>query len=119
MPIPEHKRYSPLDRAEVHRDMQTDPVATARSVAAQPAVAEAHRDCAECATLLPARAAVPSRVGKVRLTLQQVVDGLNLPPGHRAVRMYASHDPQDLFVVIEGDGLEPVPPGQEAPVINL
>jgi hypothetical protein len=117
VPAVDAKRYSPLDRDEVHADMAADPAATRRAVATQPAVAAAHRDCGTCAELLPV--AVPARLGKLRLSMQELSDALGLPPGVRLLRMYVTDDPHDLCVVVEGAELEPVPDGQEAPHLHL
>ncbi|MBF9135302.1 hypothetical protein I0C86_41360 [Plantactinospora sp. S1510] len=100
------RRYSPLNRAEVHADMHNDPEGTRRAVAAQPGVAAAHRDCAECADLDPQAAYATSRRGQVVLDMPTIAAGLNLPPGARPVRMWVSDDPQLLHLVIEAPELE-------------
>lgn len=115
--VADGKRYSPFDPDEVHADMRVDPAATRRNMARQPNVVGAHRDCEECAALLPPQ--VPARVGKVRLTLQEMSDALNLPAGVRVLRMFVVDDPHALCVVVEGDELEPVPDGVEAPYLHL
>lgn len=115
--IADGKRYSPFDRDEVHADMRVDPVATRRNIQRQPAVAHAHSACAECAEMLPPQ--TPNRVGKVRLTLQEVSDMLGLPATVRVLRMYVEPDPHALFVVVEGDDLQPVPDGQELPYLGV
>jgi len=111
------KRYSPFAPDEVHADMRVDAVLTWRDVQQQPLVAEAHRECNQCAELLPARAV--QRLAKLRFTLQEVSDLFVLPAGVRAVRMYVENDPHALFVVLEGDVLPEVPDGAEVPYAPL
>lgn len=116
MAVADGKRYSPFDPAEVHADMREDPHTTRRNIDRQPTVAQAHADCNECAQLAPPRA--PNRVGKIRLTLQEVSDMLGLPAGSRALRMYILDDPHALAVIIESDELPPVPEGSETPYLH-
>ncbi|MER7169157.1 hypothetical protein ABT336_24235 [Micromonospora sp. NPDC000207] len=110
------KRYSPLDRESVHADMAEDPITTRRNLDRQPAVAQIHDGCDECATHLPVR--VPNRLGKIRVSLQEVSDMLGLLPGSRALRMYVTDDPHTLMVIVESDTLPPVPEGSEAPYLQ-
>lgn len=117
MGVEDGKRYSPLDRDAVHADMTVDPITTRRNMDRQPGVAAAHDGCADCANLLPPQ--TPHRVGKLRLTLQEVSDMLGLPTGARALRMWVQDDPHALFVAVEGDDLDPVPDGQELPYLSI
>lgn len=117
MAVQDGKRYSPLDRDSVHADMAEDPITTRRNMEQQPGVAKAHDGCAECVKLLPPQ--TPNRVGKIRLTLQQVSDMLGLPANARALRMFVDDDPHALFVVVEGDDLQPVPDGAELPNLGV
>lgn len=109
------KRYSPLDRAEVHADMAVDWAATRRAILAQPLVAEAHRDCAECAGLAPAAPPVPTRTGVVSLRLSDVASMLGLPAGYRVLYMHVVPSTQELRVVVGSDELHEVAYGAAPP----
>lgn len=103
--VPEGKRYSALDRDEVHKDMGIDPAITRRNVAAQPKVAEAHRECEVCAEMLPEGTPVPLRIGVIERDFWTVAQALDLPPGYRVLRMYVLDGSQSLRVVVESEEL--------------
>lgn len=113
------KRYSPLDRDEVHADLRVDPAGTRRAVERQPGVREAHRGCEVCAELDPRPPAPFSRRAKVALSIAELAAGLPLPPDARPVRMYVDDDPQYLYLVFESAELDAVPLDQETPIALL
>lgn len=117
--MPPAKRYSPLDREAVHRDMRIDPEATRAAVEAQPGVREAHRDCETCAELDPRRGQLYARRAEVVLTLTEVASGLPLPAGARPVIMYTDHNPNYLHLVFEADSLELVSLDDATPIAML
>ncbi|TDC02105.1 hypothetical protein E1091_01495 [Micromonospora fluostatini] len=117
--VPPTKRYSPLDRDEVHADMRLDLVGALRALDRQPGVREAHRGCGVCEELDPPAPAEYVRQQKVVLTLGEVARGLPLPRGSRPVRMYVDDDPQRLWLVFECDSLPLVPLDEETPIALL
>ncbi|MEU1762865.1 hypothetical protein [Micromonospora sp. NPDC005652] len=119
MMVPDGRRYSALAPDEVHHDMRIDPAATRRNMQRFPSVVEAHRNCSTCAELAPVREMVPSRLGRLRLTLADLVEAVGLPVGYRAVRMYVDQRTQVLHLVIEGEDLDPLPPDVEPPPVRL
>lgn len=113
------KRYSPLNRDEVHADMRADPEGTRAAVAAQPGVLRAHKGCQTCEELDPRRAQEFSRRAQVVMSISDVAAALPLPPDARPVRMYVLDDPQLLHLVFESETLEPVSLRDATPITLL
>jgi hypothetical protein len=102
--VPDGKRYSPFDAAEVHADMRADPDTTWRNAAWQPHVLAKHQDCAECAELRPMTRPVTSRRARLEFSMPELADRLGLPAGMRIVRMSVV---DDLLLLPDSGGRRP------------
>jgi hypothetical protein len=100
--------YDAGDPDRLHADLRADYARTAQAITRRPALAAAHRDCAECARIRAAvHAPVAGRRRRIKIVLRpsQLHQLLGLPESHQVVFVYSTPDPNAVMVLVEGDDL--------------
>lgn len=59
------------------------------------------------------------RTAKIELSTADIANLLGLPERYEVVAVRDSFDPVGIIVMVEGEGLEPVRPGCESPLLPL
>jgi hypothetical protein len=121
--LPDQMWFDPANPDPLHDALRTDYARAKTAIERRPSLKRHFGDCTICQAITAATAGAPAPMAgrrrlKLKIDLPTMHRLLELPDNFEIVHMFASDDPNVVWVKVAGEGLPEVEPTAETPVVS-